>query len=110
MPGDADAATGCGHVLAYIRDHQSEVAVIEEPLRISTKRGFSELGALVPKRPARAVLGIADKDRYWLPMFGALAVAVAAGSTALSGPTSPRELSHSSARASRWRSWAQPSG
>src|SRR2546425_3736700 len=38
--------------------------------------GFSELASLVPKRPARAALGLADKDRYWLHMFDALALAV----------------------------------
>jgi len=36
---------------------------------------FSDLKSLLPKRPARAVLGIAEKDRYWLHMFDALALA-----------------------------------
>ncbi len=40
--------------------------------------GFSELAALVPKRPARAALGIAERDRYWLHTFDALALALAA--------------------------------
>ena len=38
--------------------------------------GFNELRSLVPKRPARAVLGIAEKDRYWLHVFDALALAL----------------------------------
>jgi len=41
------------------------------------KQGFIQLAGLVPKRPARAALGIAEKDRYWLHMFDALAVALA---------------------------------
>ena len=42
------------------------------------QRGFRELAPLVPKRPVRAALGIAERDRYWLHVFDALAVAVAA--------------------------------
>jgi Holliday junction resolvasome RuvABC endonuclease subunit len=36
---------------------------------------FRELAPLIPKRPARAVLGLAEKDRYWLHAFDALAIA-----------------------------------
>ncbi len=43
------------------------------------RHGFSELASLVPRRPARAVLGLSDRDRYWLHAFDASAVAVAAG-------------------------------
>jgi Holliday junction resolvasome RuvABC endonuclease subunit len=39
-------------------------------------QGFIELKPLLPSRPARAVLGLADRDRYWLHMFDALALAV----------------------------------
>lgn len=39
--------------------------------------GFAELQQLIPKRPARAALGLRPKDRYWLHMFDALALAVA---------------------------------
>jgi crossover junction endodeoxyribonuclease RuvC len=39
---------------------------------------FSELGRLVPKRPARAALGIPDRDRYWLHAFDSCAIALAA--------------------------------
>jgi Holliday junction resolvasome RuvABC endonuclease subunit len=39
--------------------------------------GFSQLGDLVPRRPARAALGLRPKDKYWLHMFDALALAVA---------------------------------
>jgi Holliday junction resolvasome RuvABC endonuclease subunit len=44
------------------------------------RHGFGDLESLVPKRPARAVLGIGEKDRYWLHAFDALGLAVAAGS------------------------------
>ena len=40
--------------------------------------GFGQLSALVPRRPARAALGRRPKDKYWLHMFDALALAVAA--------------------------------
>lgn len=38
--------------------------------------GFAQLKALMPERPARAALGLRPKDKYWLHMFDALAVAV----------------------------------
>jgi len=38
---------------------------------------YGELRSLQPKRPARAVLGPSDKDRYWLHMFDALALTAA---------------------------------
>jgi Holliday junction resolvasome RuvABC endonuclease subunit len=40
------------------------------------QHGFEQLRSLVPKRPARAVLGFRPKDKYWLHMFDALALAV----------------------------------
>ncbi len=49
--------------------------------------GFRELRNLVPKRPARAALGIAERELYWLHAFDALALAVAAS---LTDPSSPR--------------------
>ena len=42
---------------------------------------FGQLAALVPKRPARAALGLRARDKYWLHMFDALAIAVAAAHT-----------------------------
>ncbi|MCC6348293.1 MAG: crossover junction endodeoxyribonuclease RuvC [Candidatus Eisenbacteria bacterium] len=49
--------------------------------------GFGHLRQLVPKRPARAALGLRPRDKYWLHMFDALAIAVAASTTtALSLP------------------------
>jgi Holliday junction resolvasome RuvABC endonuclease subunit len=39
--------------------------------------GFSQLRELVPKRPARAALGLRPRDKYWLHMFDALALSVA---------------------------------
>ncbi len=41
------------------------------------RQGFEELEALVPKPPARAALGLRPKDKYWLHMFDALALAMA---------------------------------
>lgn len=55
--------------------HATKIDVAEAIVR----QGFSELAALVPKRPARAALGIAERDRYWLHAFDALAIALAAG-------------------------------
>lgn len=40
--------------------------------------GFSQLHDLVPRRPVRAALGLRAKDKYWLHMFDALAMALAA--------------------------------
>lgn len=42
--------------------------------------GFEHLGRFVPKRPARPVLGLRPRDKYWLHMFDALALALAAAS------------------------------
>jgi len=39
---------------------------------------FRQLAALVPRRPARAALGLRPRDKYWLHMFDALALALAA--------------------------------
>jgi len=41
-------------------------------------KGFGELWHLVPKKPARSALGLRPRDRYWLHMFDALSLAVAA--------------------------------
>jgi Holliday junction resolvasome RuvABC endonuclease subunit len=43
------------------------------------RAGFDQLKVLIPKRPARAALGLRPRDKYWLHMFDALAIAVAAG-------------------------------
>jgi Holliday junction resolvasome RuvABC endonuclease subunit len=37
--------------------------------------GFPQLKDKIPKRPARAVLGLRPKDKYWLHAFDALALA-----------------------------------
>jgi Holliday junction resolvasome RuvABC endonuclease subunit len=39
---------------------------------------FAQLRELVPRRPARAALGLRPRDKYWLHMFDALGLAVAA--------------------------------
>jgi len=40
--------------------------------------GFEQLRPLIPHRPARAALGLRPRDKYWLHMFDALALALAA--------------------------------
>lgn len=50
--------------------------------------GFDQLRPLIPKPPRIAVLGPSPKDKYWLHMFDALGLAVAAGAGTLG-----RELS-----------------
>jgi Holliday junction resolvasome RuvABC endonuclease subunit len=42
------------------------------------RHGFDQLTTLIPKRPARAALGLRPRDKYWLHMFDALAIAGAA--------------------------------
>ena len=42
------------------------------------QHGFAQLSHLIPKRPARPALGLRPKDKYWLHMFDALAIAVGA--------------------------------
>lgn len=39
-------------------------------------KGFDALRPLIPRRPTRSALGLRSKDKYWLHMFDALAVAV----------------------------------
>ena len=41
------------------------------------KNGFERLRQFVPSRPARPVLGLRPRDKYWLHMFDALALALA---------------------------------
>jgi Holliday junction resolvasome RuvABC endonuclease subunit len=41
--------------------------------------GFDQLRGLIPKRPVRPALGLRPGAKYWLHMFDALALAVAAG-------------------------------
>jgi Holliday junction resolvasome RuvABC endonuclease subunit len=45
---------------------------------------FSQLRELVPSRPARSALGLRPRDKYWLHMFDALALAVAVDKGAVS--------------------------
>jgi len=42
------------------------------------RKGFEELKELIPRRPARAALGLRPRDKYWLHMFDALGLAAAA--------------------------------
>ena len=45
--------------------------------------GFDQLRDLIPKRPKRAALGLRPRDKYWLHMFDALALATAVNNTRL---------------------------
>ena len=49
------------------------------------RTGFDQLRALIPKRPSRPALGLRPRDKYWLHMFDALAIATAASTR----PASP---------------------
>jgi len=42
------------------------------------QHGYGQLRALIPQRPARSALGLRPRDKYWLHMFDALGLAVAA--------------------------------
>lgn len=42
-----------------------------------TKNEFPDLRRLVPKRPVRPALGLRPREKYWLHVFDALAIAVA---------------------------------
>lgn len=49
-----------------------------EVARAIVRMGFPDLAVKLPKEPPHPVLGYKSKDRYWLHMFDALAVALAA--------------------------------
>lgn len=50
-------------------------------------RGFDQLRGKLPKKPARSALGFRPGEKYWLHMFDALAVALAAAGMASPNPT-----------------------
>ncbi len=56
----------------------TKIQAAEAVLRL----GFEELHSKLPKRPARAALGLRPGERYWLHVFDALALALAAGAFA----------------------------
>lgn len=60
------------------------------------QRGFDQLRPLIPRRPQRAALGLGPRDKYWLHMFDALAMAVAA-THSLSIEQPPKSPRHGSA-------------
>mgnify|MGYP001493838962 CR=1 FL=1 len=39
------------------------------------RHGFDQVSTLIPKRPALAALGLRPKDKYWLHVFDAHAIA-----------------------------------
>jgi Holliday junction resolvasome, endonuclease subunit len=49
-----------------------------EVAEVLVRSGFEQLKPLIPQRPARAALGLWPRDKYWLHMFDALALTVAA--------------------------------
>ena len=49
-----------------------------EVAEVLVRSGFDELRPLIPRRPARAALGLRPRDKYWLHMFDALGLARAA--------------------------------
>lgn len=51
--------------------------------RLIARQHFPELRSRVPRSPKRAALGFNHRDRYWLHMFDALAVAIATQSRAV---------------------------
>jgi len=53
--------------------HAKKIEVAEAIVRM----GFQDLKSRIPKPPARAVLGLRPRDKYWLHMFDALALALA---------------------------------
>lgn len=54
--------------------HATKIDVAEALVR----QGFEELKTLIPKRPERPALWLLPRDKYWLHMFDALGLAVAA--------------------------------
>ncbi len=46
------------------------------------RNGFDQLSELIPRRPARPALGLRPRDKYWLHMFDALALARAVSRSA----------------------------
>jgi Holliday junction resolvasome RuvABC endonuclease subunit len=52
-------------------EHATKIEVAEALVAF----GFNALHPLIPKRPRHSALGLRPKDKYWLHMFDALAVA-----------------------------------
>jgi len=71
-----DARTARRVVVANSAATKLEVA------RTLVRDHFPQLAPKLPTPPARAALGFSPKDRYWLHMFDALALAVAASTPA----------------------------
>ena len=67
--------------------------------------GFGQLRELIPRRPKRAAIGLRPRDKYWLHMFDALAIAVAASSH-----NAPEPLGGVPSRASKTVAFVDASG
>ncbi len=70
----------------HARKHEVATALVE--------RGFGELRDKLPQKPPHPVLGYRPRDKYWLHVFDALAVAVASTETH-DGDHAPCDLSRS---------------
>jgi Holliday junction resolvasome RuvABC endonuclease subunit len=55
--------------------HATKIDVAE----VLVRGGLEQLRDLIPRRPKRAALGLRPRDKYWLHMFDALALATAVG-------------------------------
>lgn len=74
-----------GLVLVEISPSRIRQAVVGNPKATKievaeaiVRAGFTQLQPLIPRRPARAALGLRPRDKYWLHMFDALGLAIAA--------------------------------
>lgn len=68
---EMDALTARRQVMGKESASKLEIA------RAIVRDHFPQLAPKLPKAPARAALGFAPKDRYWLHMFDALCLAIA---------------------------------
>jgi Holliday junction resolvasome RuvABC endonuclease subunit len=58
--------------------------------RVIVERHFPELRERLPRKPKRAALGFSYRDKYWLHMFDAIAVALASAEHLAETAVAPR--------------------
>lgn len=95
-----------GLTVVEILPEDVRVAVVGNPhakkLDVATaivEKGFPQLRDKLPVAPKRPVLGFSPREKYWLHMFDALAVAVAAQKPIMrSGPASRSEVAEDAPR------------